>query len=170
MNRMVFGLKRGFQRSLRWVRRTFQRFGITPARFDMLMAIWPRAGVWQSEVRTILGVNRATTSQMMRALVKLGLVRRTRDPDDKRQLRVAIALERARDVKRYADAAYASGESKDLIAYALDDECHDPDDPGSPKDDCTCLRYEIHLYRLLHRLRENLDDPASLDYALPGAS
>ncbi len=69
MVRMVFGLKRAFQRSLRWVRETLKTRGITPARFDMLMAVWPNGGIWQSQVRKMLGVTenqvniKATTTE-----------------------------------------------------------------------------------------------------------
>ena len=167
MVRMVFGLKRAYQRSLRFVRETLKDRGITPARFDMLMAVWPRGGVWQSQVRKMLGVTRATASEMMIALEKLGFVKRVRDPDDKRQLRVVITKEREIDMHEFVDAAYESGAAEELVGTALFHGCHSAEDLPTLSRSCACFGAESWLDAFLRRVRDNLGDAASLAYALP---
>jgi len=61
-------------------RRVLARFALTPARFDLLVAI----GFWgktQREVRRLLGLARSTVSELVDVLVGCGLVRRSRATD-----------------------------------------------------------------------------------------
>ncbi|MBV9948568.1 MAG: winged helix-turn-helix transcriptional regulator, partial [Myxococcales bacterium] len=90
MNRIFFGLKRAFHSTLRVTRRWMARLRMTPARFDMLKAIETGSGgVWQSELRGILGVSAQTISRMLLALEEQRLVGRQRDAcEDGRKLRV----------------------------------------------------------------------------------
>ena len=80
MDAVFFSVKQAHLGGNRFCRRLLGRMGLTPARFDMLVAI----GAWgktQCEVRRALGVARSTVSELVDALVACGLVRRTRAVD-----------------------------------------------------------------------------------------
>ena len=94
MNAITFGTKRAFHGFLRFTRRAFASVGLTAARFDMLLAIRGSVrndqdfmAIMQCELRGVLGVTAGVVSRMLRALEKLGLVRRARG-DDRRYLAV----------------------------------------------------------------------------------
>ena len=167
MHRMIFGLKRTFHVSLRAVRKALLHVGVTPARFDMLMAVWPREGLWQSSVRRILGAGRANASRMMIALEKLRLVTRRRDPDDKRQKQVrltdlgAVLLMDAEPILLDGE----DGDARNHVARAFARNCHRRDE--FIRDDCACFAIEADLDAILRLARHNLRDYASLDYARP---
>ena len=76
MDQVFFSFKRTHHAGLRFLRATLEEFGLTPARFDMLSAI--RRDFMQSGVQRILGLARATVSEMLARLEELGLVRRKR--------------------------------------------------------------------------------------------
>lgn len=77
MHPLHFGLKRAHQRVLGFAWQILAPFGITPARLDMLQAI-DRLGEppTQNELARALGVTRQTTSEMLGALQRQGLVER----------------------------------------------------------------------------------------------
>ena len=88
MDDVFFQMKRSHLAVNRWALLKLREFGVTPARFDLMRMIYFRNYRWaQSELRSALGVARATISVMVRALVKLGWItrevnrwdRRTRD-------------------------------------------------------------------------------------------
>jgi DNA-binding MarR family transcriptional regulator len=101
MNAIAFGTKRAFHGFLRVTRKQLASLGLTAARFDMLSALldarpaWLRGmGVWQSELREVLGVTAPVVTRMVQALEVLGLVRREREEyGDRRQ--VVVTLTRA---------------------------------------------------------------------------
>jgi DNA-binding MarR family transcriptional regulator len=107
MNSIFFGLKRAYLGTQRGIREPLRKMGLTPARHDMLATLRKFAlqvpPLRQREVRTSLGVSGPTVSRMLKALEKLGLVRREKDPEDRRHRLVRItpsgnaALDRARD-------------------------------------------------------------------------
>ncbi len=88
MHAILFSMKRAHHAALAMTRPMLRRVDLTPARFDMLFALFDeglsrwgrRAGlsraIGQARLRTILGVCRMTVSRMIRALEALGLVRR----------------------------------------------------------------------------------------------
>lgn len=81
-------------------RRLAREIDLTPARFDMLVAIsrhqrYP--GTRQDELRRTLHVSTSNVSRMVRALARLGWVERTRDHDDRRTWRVRLT-ERAEEM------------------------------------------------------------------------
>src|SRR6476469_983594 len=80
-----FSMKRAFQSSLEWLKKVFEPFGITPARFDMMRAIDSDEFVYQRALQDMLGVSGATVSRMLKALCELGLVESEQDPDDRRR-------------------------------------------------------------------------------------
>jgi DNA-binding MarR family transcriptional regulator len=78
MHAVAFTIKRAHLRTLDISGRCVRRFGITPARYDMLAAIAERAATVQSDLWRLFHVSRATVSRMVLALEELGLVRRWR--------------------------------------------------------------------------------------------
>lgn len=81
-------------------RRLAREIDLTPARFDLLVAIsrhGPYPGTRQDELRRTLHVSTSNVSRMVRALERLGWVERTRDRDDRRTWRVRLT-ERAEEM------------------------------------------------------------------------
>ena len=92
MHAIFFGLKRAFHGTLRVSRSALKAVGLTAARFDLLFALYdqPRGADAQSALTRELGVSRSTVSRMLGSLEKLGIVRRTPHPHDRRQRWVAL--------------------------------------------------------------------------------
>jgi DNA-binding MarR family transcriptional regulator len=78
MHRVFFSVKRVHLRIVEVSKRLVMRFGLTPARFDMLRIVLIHApdGVSQAKIRALLGVSAATVSRMLIALEKLGFIAR----------------------------------------------------------------------------------------------
>jgi len=87
MDDVPFGVKRAHLALNCWALAQLKKFGVTPARFDLMRLIYERNYRWaQSELRNRLGVARATISKMVRALVKLGWITREVNRVDRRTL------------------------------------------------------------------------------------
>src|SRR5258706_5204243 len=85
MDDVLFGVKRGHLAGNRWALLKLREFGVTPARFDLMRMIYERNYRWvQSELRSELGVARATISRMLISLEKLGWITREPNPFDRR--------------------------------------------------------------------------------------
>jgi len=76
MHFLAFQFKRAHYTALRVSRPIAAKFGLTPARFDMLYAIRYERRQSQAQVARVLGVSGVTVSRMLRKLEELGLVRR----------------------------------------------------------------------------------------------
>ena len=91
MHPLTFGIKRMFLRSVAINREYTQQHRLTPARFDMLVAIRRGGdGIVQRVVRWQLGVRSPTVSRMMASLEKLGYIRRCKYPPDRRHRWVTL--------------------------------------------------------------------------------
>jgi DNA-binding MarR family transcriptional regulator len=78
MHRILFSIKRADQTSRALQRKLLEGFGITPARFDLLVAIASKRGcVMQRDIHAMLGVRRSTAHRMILALEELGFITRT---------------------------------------------------------------------------------------------
>lgn len=100
MHALFFELKTAHLSAQVIARRLAASIHLTPARFDMLVAInrvAPFPGARQDELRRTLHVSTSNVSRMVRALAKLGWVSRTRDRDDGRTWRLRLT-EHAREV------------------------------------------------------------------------
>jgi DNA-binding MarR family transcriptional regulator len=84
MHALFFGLKRAYQAPLNTFNRRLRAVSLTCARYDLLHALRSRIGRLQSELWKILGVARPVVCRMLKALEKMGLVRR-RVAEDRRQ-------------------------------------------------------------------------------------
>jgi DNA-binding MarR family transcriptional regulator len=78
MHAVAFATKRAHLRTLHHLQRITKRLGLTPARYDMLLAIG-RGGLLQRDLWRRFDVSRTTVSRMVRALESLGLVTRHRN-------------------------------------------------------------------------------------------
>ncbi len=105
-------MKRAFHGFLRIARKPLAAVGLTPARFDMMCAILgdvhpdsdASGEIFQRELRDELGVSAPVVSRMVRALERLGLVRRERLDGDRRLWVVVLTdsgLECIRKVRRW---------------------------------------------------------------------
>ncbi len=145
MQAVMFRLKRAFHRSLAFVRPLIAEFGLTPARFDMMRAIYGlferQTDTLQSEVRRILGVTAATVSRMLKSLEALGFVVRRRDRD-KRERVVTLTEEGERRFLEARAALVQSGALDLVVASVLTK----PDRWGRRHDDAhaaVCMLDEI---------------------------
>ena len=86
MGKIIFGGKMFFLGTNRLLRPWLLPFGLTPARFNMMIAIASqRGGIPQHLLRSLLGVSTATICRMLKSLEKLGYVRRTPHPANPRR-------------------------------------------------------------------------------------
>jgi DNA-binding MarR family transcriptional regulator len=96
MDRVFYALKRSYHSTLRITRRDFKEIDLTPARMDILHVLYNdgrrrKQPIWQSTLRRIIGYTaRSTMTQIMKALERLGWVRRTGSREDERQLEVEL--------------------------------------------------------------------------------
>ncbi len=78
MHAVAFAFKRAHLRTTEMARRCVRRFGITPARYDVLYAIFKGHAKRQRDLWSMFHVSRTTVSRMVAALETLGLVERSR--------------------------------------------------------------------------------------------
>lgn len=90
MHFLAFAFKRAHYASLRASRGYAARFGLTPARFDMLYAVKECRWRCQAWIARTLGLSNVTVSRMLRVLEALGLVRRERLARDTRKITVFL--------------------------------------------------------------------------------
>jgi DNA-binding MarR family transcriptional regulator len=104
MDAIFFQVKRAYYATLNFTRPSLRGFGLTPARFDLIIALLKGGHrATQSMIRRKLGVARSTVSRMLAAMEKAGLVTRERDPRDGRERCVELTAEgwrRFRDARR----------------------------------------------------------------------
>jgi DNA-binding MarR family transcriptional regulator len=101
MHSLSFQLKRAHHRVLAFGKSVLRKFGLTPARFDLLFVVYAR---WefrkrvydapaQTDLCRALGVTAATVSRMVGRLEKLGIVTRFGSRVDRRTKQVALTEE-----------------------------------------------------------------------------
>ncbi len=101
MHSLSFQLKRAHHRVVAFGKSVLRRFGLTPARFDLLFIVYAR---WtfqkriydapaQTDLCRVLGVTAPTVSRMVRSLEELGIVTRFRNPVDRRTKQVSLTEE-----------------------------------------------------------------------------
>jgi DNA-binding MarR family transcriptional regulator len=163
MDPIFFGLKRAFHSTLRVSRRDFQEIALTPARMDILHALF-RAHrrdrpMWQSTLRRILGYTaRSTLTQMLKAIEALTWIRRKRSPHDARQLEIELT-EAGREQIKKAYLRFFPGWSLDAPRWAKGW-------PTPSADECTAWEAYVdkigRLDKILSNVRFALRDTGSL--------
>jgi DNA-binding MarR family transcriptional regulator len=160
MHAVFFGLKRAYQGTLRITRRPLRKIGLTAARFDLLYAVKDCGGaVLQSALRKILGVCRATVSKMLISLEKLGLVKRSVYPGDRRQRLVTLTWPGRKKLGGAKRDFVRSGWAE--LAFASAIGCSGLYQWYSAE---SCLEAKSWLLARLDALREGFSDFASLEY------
>jgi len=85
MHAAFFGIKRVHLRTLAVSRALLARVALTPARFDLMRIVELHTdGILQRNIQYLLGVSAPTVSRMLKALEKLGMIRRRRLASDRR--------------------------------------------------------------------------------------
>jgi DNA-binding MarR family transcriptional regulator len=124
MDRIFYGLKRAYHSTLRISRRDFKAIGNTPARMDILHALYDRGRkwdppMWQSLLRRIIGYTaRSTISELLRELEDLLWVRRKRSKQDKRQVEVELT-EKGRRALEAAYSRFGGGWPVEAPSWAM---------------------------------------------------
>jgi DNA-binding MarR family transcriptional regulator len=94
MHYVSFALKRAHYAALAASRPFATKFGLTPARFDLICcALRLEISGFQANIARCLGVSQVTISRMVRRMERAGLVRRERIHDDKKKWRVRLTKE-----------------------------------------------------------------------------
>jgi DNA-binding MarR family transcriptional regulator len=81
------------------------RFGVTPVQFSLLSVVASRPGLDQSALALEVGVDRATTANVLARLETNGLLRRVRDAADSRVKLIHLTPAGRRMLGRMDDAA-----------------------------------------------------------------
>ena len=168
MNFYFFSLKRSFHAALRATRGLAAAFGLTPARADMLYAIFRvpvpsyedaagRGALTQRQLRTELGVSAPTVSRMVRSLEALGFVTRHRSLRDGRTVDIRLTDDGWRRVR----AMFFEIFKWDIFGLALD--CALTRSP-LPTNEDELGRWRFDLYDLTTRIRFAFRDHATLEY------
>jgi DNA-binding MarR family transcriptional regulator len=125
MDAVMFETKAAHLAVQRVGRRVLQRYGITPARFDLMNALGTK-GMRQSDLWKYLGVVRSVVSEMIRSLEGLGWVKRVRAADSRTWL--VTLTRRGREIfQRAFDGCVENGDVAVLMDYGLAQthiECH----------------------------------------------
>jgi DNA-binding MarR family transcriptional regulator len=122
MHAIFFGLKRAFHGVLRISRDALATLGLTSARFDLLYVLHqchPLVTLWQSELRTSLGVSAQVVSRMLQSLEELGLVTRQRSAIDRRQRDVELTTKGRSRIRFAIWSMIRSGQVKLAAELAL---------------------------------------------------
>lgn len=92
MDAVLFAVKQAHLAAGRFGRELLGRMGLTPARFDLLVAIGHDHDPFpaQSAIRKRLGVARSTLSEMLASVEKLGWIRRSVRSTDRRTWNLAL--------------------------------------------------------------------------------
>jgi len=124
MDALFLAVKHAHLAAGRFGRKVLARYGLTPARFDLLVAIgsW---GTSQRELRDALGVARSTVSELVAAVVDGGLVRRMRRLCDRRTWSLQLT-ERGREL---LERAYEECINRGLVPLSIDRMLADGGEP-----------------------------------------
>ncbi|MEZ5890562.1 MAG: MarR family winged helix-turn-helix transcriptional regulator [Xanthobacteraceae bacterium] len=88
---------------------------IRPGRFATLMLIGRNPGISQTALSQANGRDKSTLTPVLNDLVKRGLVRRTRTPDDRRTYQLALTAAGQRMLKQLAACAVVHDRNLDRI-------------------------------------------------------
>ena len=78
-----------------------ERMGLTHPQYLVMLALWGQSPLAVKELIEMLQLDGPTLSPLLKRLEAAGLVTRTRDPDDERQLRIDLT-EKGRDLRAEA--------------------------------------------------------------------
>ena len=87
---MCFALSIAARSVLSVYRPILEPMGLTHPQYLVMLALWGQSPLAVKELIKMLQLDGPTLSPMLKRLEAAGLVTRTRDPDDERQLRVSL--------------------------------------------------------------------------------
>ena len=116
MHPLFFSIKRAHYSVLRFAGGLLRRFGLTPARFDLLFLLRAKAVTSQCALHRELGVCRMVVSRMLRALEELGLVTRRPIRYGGRSLHVWLSERGKAKVEAVLDSLLDAG----IVRLAID--------------------------------------------------
>ncbi|CAN5620671.1 hypothetical protein BH09MYX1_BH09MYX1_13250 [soil metagenome] len=121
MNGTLFEIKHAHLSGLRLGRVFTEPLGLTPARVDMLRAILerPGRGISQSQLRRSLSVTKTVISVMVRALERLGFVKRVPHRDDGRTYWVTLTALGEESLRKIFYTAVTQGFLRIALVGAL---------------------------------------------------
>jgi DNA-binding MarR family transcriptional regulator len=150
MNHFMYATKRAYYGTLRMVRAPATSVGVTPARFDMMYAIFGayEGQIHQAALARKVGVSAPVVARMLRSLEELGYVLRERCRFDRRKILVGLTKAGRRCFRRARLALMCSG----LVDLAIDSA------PGEKRwfDEAYTLVEKDRLDHALTRLRDAL--------------
>ena len=103
-NQVCFALTIAARNVVALYRPVLAPMGLTHPQYLVMLALWQYAPVSVKELATLLELDSATLSPLLKRLEAAGLVRRERNPDDERRLMVTLTpagremQEKARDI------------------------------------------------------------------------
>lgn len=118
MDAVMFELKGAHLAVQRVGRGLLRGFGMTPARFDLMFAVWGE-GMKQSDLWRLLNVVRSVVCEMVRDLETLGWVERERDPEDRRTWIVKLTARGRALLERAYGERVANGVAAWWMDYGL---------------------------------------------------
>ncbi|KQS73035.1 MarR family transcriptional regulator [Rhizobium sp. Leaf371] len=138
----VYSLSHAFNRTYKPL---LDRFGLTYPQYLVLLALWEHRVMTVKQIGEQLGLDSGTLSPLLKRLDAAGLVSRTRDRKDERQVNIALtgkgeALQaEAGHVQTAIGSAIgcSTGEAEALrtVLEALTDRLSRPSDPAISADD-----------------------------------
>lgn len=133
--RQAYGIVRGdrpddapawlIQRASRTLRVLFLRMmeqrsaGVTPEMWLVLSRLYARDGQYQTQIADSTFRDRPNTSRILAGLEERGYIRKARDPDDRRRVRIHLT-ERGEELVR--DLAPMAARTRDGLYEGLDDD------------------------------------------------
>jgi DNA-binding MarR family transcriptional regulator len=146
MHKAFFGIKRVHLRVLAVSRALLGRVALTPARFDLMRIVELHTeGIPQRNIQYLLGVSAPTISRMVKALEKLGMLRRRRWEQDRRCVLVEMTHVGAGVVGAARESLVESGVAERFALRGLGS------DPDTARTDLTTLqRFLMRMRRAFH--------------------
>jgi DNA-binding MarR family transcriptional regulator len=124
-------MKRAFHCSIQVGIKLTAKFGLTPARFDLLYALKAQGEFWypQRDLRKILGIAPSTLSRMIEALVQRGFLARRRVAGDRKRRELAMTRFGRRALRCAFGKIVKSGVAREMVerAIVLDVRGYSPD-------------------------------------------
>ena len=103
-----------------------RKAGLTPRQADVLTAIERADAMSQIALAAAVGMDRTTLSKVCRRLVRKGLVRRRRLPDDTRALAVTLTAEGLNKLAEIGAAASHARRAADDLVGMIEHHCMGP--------------------------------------------
>ncbi|MDB4996244.1 MAG: DNA-binding transcriptional regulator, MarR family [Myxococcaceae bacterium] len=165
MHAVTWDAKRVFLGLSKVRARLMERWGLTPARFDMLYAIRCQRQFWfpQRRLRELLGVCASTISRMIDSLVEIGFLVRRPIATDRRCRELKITKHGKRTLRCMFGNIIKTGLARLIVGHALADN---PDAVATTDAEITKQIRDFSLTMAFLKL--NLEDEAQFDYASAG--